>query len=109
MDMFCPTFLLVSFSCQSSGTIFRKREATRRFVETSEWPEQKSSESSEQIVYKSNVKTWVCKSDLSGLQKSGLRIKWYWSVNWLAGFDQYLKLFYSVWSVGEVLVFSSRL
>ena len=48
------------------------------------------------IVYKSNVKTWVCKSDLSGLQKSGLRIKWCWSVNRLVGFDQYLKLFYSV-------------
>ena len=56
MDMFCPIFLLVSFSCQSSGTIFRKREATRRFVETSEWPEQKSSESSEQLFISRTLK-----------------------------------------------------
>ena len=28
--MFCPTFLLVSFSCQSSGTIFRKRRKNWR-------------------------------------------------------------------------------
>ena len=47
---------MILFSCRSLGMIFRKREATRRFVETSEWPEQKSSESSEQLFISRTLK-----------------------------------------------------
>ena len=91
--LFDQLFLLVSFCCQSSSTTVWVKLIWKRFVVvTSDWPKNKSSESSEQLFTRWTLQLWFVKVISQFYSKVVVRLKWRSS-------DDYSRQF---WSVGNV-------